>query len=99
MFRRKHLKYITITIPIEKAVTANDKNEEEITKNISYLLKFIDSARLIASLLSNFVNNLSQGIHRIKFENGQNDKNCEACGIKYKYCGCFLNIKILTMIK
>ena len=37
-----------------------DKNGEEITKAVSYRLQFIDSARFIASLLSNLVNNLAK---------------------------------------
>ena len=40
--------------------------KEEITKNISYILQFIESARFMASSLSNLVNNLFEGIHRIK---------------------------------
>ena len=42
----------------------------------------------MTSSLSNLVNNLSGGVHRIKF--GQDDKKCETCGIKYKSCDCFL---------
>ena len=83
-------KYITFTVPIEKEVTRIDKNGEEITKNISYILQFIDSARFMASSLSNLVNNLSEGIHRIKSKYGHDDKKCETCRIKYKYCECFL---------
>ena len=59
-------KCITFTVPIEKEITRIDKNIEEITKNISYILQFIDSARFMASSLSNLVNNLSEGNHRIK---------------------------------
>ena len=40
--------------------------------------------------LSNLVNNLSEGIHRIKCKFGHNDKNYETCRIKYMYCDCFL---------
>ena len=40
---------MTFTVPIEKEVTRTDKNGEEITKNISYILQFIDSARFMAS--------------------------------------------------
>ena len=83
-------KYITFTVPIEKEITRISYNGEEITKNISYILQFIDSARFMASSLSNLVNNLSEGIHRIKCKFGHNDKKCETCGIKYKYCDCFL---------
>ena len=83
-------KYITFTVPIEKEVTKINKSGEEITKNISYILQFIDSARFMASLLSNLVNNLSERIHRIKCEFGHDDKKCETCEIKSKYCDYFL---------
>ena len=45
-----------------------NKNGEEIAKNISSILQFIYSARFMASSLSNLVNNLSEGIHRIKYK-------------------------------
>ena len=57
---------MTFTVPTEKEVRRIDKNGEEITKNISPLLQFIDKARITASSLSNLVNNPSEGIHRIK---------------------------------
>ena len=44
----------------------------------------------MASSLSNLVNKLSEGIHRIKCKFGHDDKKCEICGIKYKYCDFFL---------
>ena len=40
------------TVAIEKGVTSIYKNEEQMTKNIFYILEFIDSARLIAISLS-----------------------------------------------
>ena len=49
----------------------------------------------MVSSLSNPVNNLSEGIHRIKRKSGQDDKKCETCGIKYKHCHCFLEYKNL----
>ena len=48
-----------------------------MTKNISNILQFIDSARFMASLLSNLVNNLSEGIHKPKCKYGQDNKKCE----------------------
>ena len=45
-------KYITFTVPI-KNVTRIDKNGEKITKNISFILQFIDS-----SSSSNLANNI-----------------------------------------
>ena len=44
----------------------------------------------MASSLSNLVNNLPEEIHRIKCKCRHDDKKCETCGIKYKYCDCFL---------
>ena len=50
----------------------------------SYTLQFIDSTIVMVSLLSNLVNNPSEGIHRIKCKFGNNNKKCETYGIKYK---------------
>ena len=51
---------------------------------------FIDSRRFMVSSLSKLINNLSEGIHKIKCKFGHDDKKGETCGIKYKYCDCFL---------
>ena len=42
-------KCIIFVVPIEKQVTRNHKCEQEITKNISYILQFIDNARFMGS--------------------------------------------------
>ena len=47
----------------------------------------------MARSLSNLVNSLSEGLHIIKYKLGHDDKKCETCGIKYKYCDCFLEYK------
>ena len=44
----------------------------------------------MASSLSNLVNSLAEGIHRIKCKLGHDDKKYEIRGIKYTYCDCFL---------
>ena len=44
----------------------------------------------MASSSSNLVNNLSEGILKIKCKYGHDDKKCETCGIKYKDYNCFL---------
>ena len=67
-------KYIIFTVPIEKEVIRIDKNGEEFTKNISYILQFIDSSRFMASPLPNPVNNLSEEIHKIKCKYEPNEK-------------------------
>ena len=56
-------KHVAFPVPIEKEVTRIYKIGEEITKNISYILQFIDSARFMTSSLSNLANNLSERIH------------------------------------
>ena len=52
-------------IPIEKEITKIDKDGNESAATISYKIRFIDSARFMASLLSNLVDNLAKGIHKI----------------------------------
>ena len=64
--------------------------EKKLQKNICYILQLIDSERFRASSLWNLVNNLSKGIHRIRFKFGHDDKKFETCGIKCKYCDWFL---------
>ena len=70
-------KYITFTVSIEKEVTITYREREEIAKNISYILQFIDSARLMAISLSNLVNNFSEKIYRIKRKFRHCGKRCE----------------------
>ena len=60
---------------MKKEVTRIDKNGEEITKNISYILQFIDSARFMAISFSNLVNKLSDETHKIKCEYRHDDYN------------------------
>ena len=67
-----------------------DQKVKEITKNISYRLQFLGSAKFVASSLSNLVSNLAEGIHDIKCKYRHDNKKCETCGIKYKYCECCL---------
>ena len=63
---------------------------EKNTKNISYILQFIDSAGFLASSL-NLVSNLSEGIHNIKCKYRLDDKKCKTCRIAFEICDCFLN--------
>ena len=44
----------------------------------------------MANSLQNFINNLSEGIKIIECKFRHGDKKCETCGIRYKYCDCFL---------
>ena len=62
------------------------------TKNIVELWKIFimqvnkDFFFFLVSSLSNLVNNLAKGIHKVKCKYGHDDKKCETCGIKYKAC-------------
>ena len=67
-------------------------------KNYILHIIVIDSARFMASSLSNLVNNFSEEIQIIKCKLGHSDKKCQTCGIKHKYYDCFLNIKTLKII-
>ena len=67
-------------------------------KTISCRSQFTDSARFMASSLSNLVINLAEEIHKTKCKYGQNDKNFETSGIKYKDCDCFLKHATLQMM-
>ena len=91
-------KYIIFTVPVEKEFTKIDKNGEEGTKTISYILQFIDSARFMASSLSNLVNNLSEGIHKIKCKFWHNYKNLKHAELSISIATAFLNTQILKMI-
>ena len=91
-------KYITFTVLIGKEVTSIDKNGEEITKNISYILEFTDDARFMASSLANLVNNLSEEIHRIECKYEHLIKNVKAVELIISTAAVFLNIQILKMV-
>ena len=63
--------------------------EKKLQKHIPQIT-FIDSAKFMESSISNFVNNITQGVHKIKYKYGHNDKKYETSGIKYKDCECCL---------
>ena len=67
-------------------------------KSISYRSQFIDTVMFMASSFSNLVNNLSGGVYRIKFKDGQDDKKCEICRNNIYIKIAFLNTQTLKMI-
>ena len=72
---------------------SSKKKSQELKKwRRNYKKIFINGARFMASISSNLINNLSEseGVHIIKCKFGYNDKRCETCGNKFKYCNCFL---------
>ena len=62
----KHRKYKTFSVTIEKEVTKFEKDGNESVVTKSYKVKFIDTARITASSLSNLVDDLAEGIHKVK---------------------------------
>ena len=61
----------------EEEVTKIDKDGNESVDAISYKIKFIDSARFMASSLSNLIDNLTERIHKIE------SKDCD-CFLEYE---------------
>ena len=84
-------KYKTFSIPIEKEVIKNDEDGHESVATISYEIKLIGSARFMATSLSNLVDNLTEGIHKIKCKECDCFLEYESVkdnSIKFKYLCC-----------
>ena len=73
----------------KKIATSIDKNKEQITKNMSYRLQLIDSA----TDLWQTYNQILLIIFLKEFI-----KLSVNCGIKYKYCDCFLEHAKLSQV-
>ena len=58
-------KYETFSVSIEKEITKIQKDGNKSVVTISYKIKFIDSARFMVTLLSNLVDNLTEGIQNV----------------------------------
>ena len=56
-------KYITFSVPIKKEISKKGENGNDKITKISYKIKFVGSYRFMSTSLSNFVSNLSEGIH------------------------------------
>ena len=59
MYWGKQKKYKTFPIAIKKEIILLD------VETISYKIKFIDSSRFMANSLSNLVDSLTEGIHKM----------------------------------
>ena len=72
------------------------KKGEKITKNITYILQFIDSTRFMASSLSSLVNNLSEEIHKIKCKYGIDDENVKLAELNINIVTVYLNTQMYS---
>ena len=66
MFGTEYWKIPHLFTSNRKEVTRNGKKRQKILRTISCRWKYINGAKFMASSLSNFVNNLAEGIHKIK---------------------------------
>ena len=64
-------------VPIKKEVQKIDEDSNASVETISSKRKHIDSARFVASSLSNLVDNFEEGIHKSKL------KDCD-CFLQYE---------------
>ena len=74
------------------------KKGKKITITISYRLQFIDSARFMASSLSNPINNLAEGIHKINVNMDLVIKNLKLAELNTKTATAVMNAQTLKMI-
>ena len=70
-------KYRTFSVQLNKEITKMDKDGSESVVNISCKIKFIDSARFMASSLSTLVDDCAGRTYKIKY------KDCH-CFLKYE---------------
>ena len=65
---------------------------------MSYILQFIDSARFVASLFSNLVNNFSEETHKINVNTDTMIKDVKLAELDINIAPVFLNTQTLKMI-
>ena len=84
-------KYKTFSIPIPKKVTKIDRDGNESVVTTSHKIKFIDNVRFTVTSSSNHLDNLTEGIHKIKCKDCDCFVECEGVKdnlVKYKCLLC-----------
>ena len=56
----------TFSVPTKKEITKINEDDNKSVDSIFYEIQFIDSMRFMTTSLSNLVNNIAEGIHKIK---------------------------------
>ena len=82
---------------MEKGLTRFDKNGQEITKNIFYILQFTDSARFMAKSLSNLVNNFLKELIELNVNSETMIKDVKHVQLNISITTVFVNTYILKM--
>ena len=90
-------KCITFSVATRKKATRIDNNVEKITKAKSYRFQCIDITRFTGNSLSNPVNNLAEGVHKIKCNYEHLDKNVKLVELNTKIENNFLNTQVIKM--
>ena len=91
-------KYITFTVPIENEVTKIDKNGEEITKNMSYILQFIDSTRFMETHYQILSIIFLEEFMKLNVNTGLMKRNMKLLELHMKYATVFSNTQTSKMI-
>ena len=90
--------FLTFSITFPKFALFISLKNSLLKSFFALLIVFIDSTRFMANSLSNLVNSLSGGIHKIKCKYGHDDKKRKACRNTYKICDYFSEYTILKVI-
>ena len=75
----------------------NKKREKKLPKNISYILKFIDSARFIASSLPNLVDNVLKEFIKLNVSTDTIIKGMKIVELHTKYETSFLTTTVISL--
>ena len=94
----ENTKKITFTVPVEIEFTKNDKNGEKFTKYISYILQFIDSARLWEANYEILPQYFLMEVVEINVNAGMTIKNTRVVELVISIMTVSLNTQILKMI-
>ena len=79
-------KYITFSVSIEKEVTRIDKTKTRNHKSYILHITIYCERKIYGSSLSNLINIIVEGIHKIECKYGHNHKTFETCRIIFKNC-------------
>ena len=74
--RENKEKYKNFSVPIKKEIRKIDKDSNDSVETISYKIKFIDRMEFMTTSLSKLLDNLTEGIHKIR---------CKDCGCFFEY--------------